>query len=235
MRVVSFYLPVGPLTRYIYSLTNCLGFDTTATALSNTIFHLLNNPLTYTRLCSEIRSTFSNDEEIKSGGLLTGCLYLRACIDESMRISPPVGTVLPREILPGGLIVSNHYFAAGIEIGVPIYALHHSERYFTNAEDYKPERWMAGEGTSDEEQALQKGAFSPFSFGPRGCAGKNMAYLELTTVIAKLIWRYDIRFSDRMDAALSARQKQKKRDDDSIDRVIAKSPGPFLEFKLRDV
>jgi cytochrome P450 len=149
-----------------------------------------------------------------------------------MRISPPVGTVLPREILPGGLIVSNHYFAAGIEIGVPIYALHHSERYFTNAEDYKPERWMAGEGTSEEEQALQKGAFSPFSFGPRGCAGKNMAYLELTTVIAKLIWRYDIRFSDRMDAALSARQKQKKRDDDSIDRVIAKSPGPFLEFKL---
>jgi cytochrome P450 len=152
-----------------------------------------------------------------------------------MRLSPPVGTVLPREILPGGLIVSNHYFAPGIEIGVPIYALHHSERYFTNAEDYKPERWMAGEGTSNEEQALQKAAFSPFSVGPRGCGGKNMAYLELTTVIAKLVWRYDFRFSDRMDAALSARQKQNKRDEDSIDRVIAKSPGPFVEFRLRDV
>jgi cytochrome P450 len=235
VRAVSFYSPVGPLTGYLYSLTNCLGFDTTATALSNTTFHLLNNPPAYTRLCSEIRSTFSNEEEIKSGKLLTGCLYLRACIDESMRLSPPVGTVLPREILPGGLIISNHYFAAGIEIGVPMYALHHSERYFANAEDYKPERWMAGEGMSDEEQALQKAAFSPFSVGPRGCAGKNMAYLELTTVIAKLVWRYNLRFSDRMDVALSARQKQNKRDDDSIDRVIAKSPGPFLEFRLRDL
>ncbi|KAH7354879.1 cytochrome P450 [Rhexocercosporidium sp. MPI-PUGE-AT-0058] len=217
------------------SLLLLAGFDTTATALSNTMFHLLNNPSTYTRLCSEIHSTFSNNEEIKSGKLLTSCLYLRACIDESMRLSPPVGTVLPREILPGGLIISNHYFAAGIEIGVPVYALHHSERYFTNAEDYKPERWMTAEGTSDEEQALQKAAFSPFSVGPRGCAGKNMAYLELTTVIAKLIWRYNLRFSDQMDAALSARQRQTKRDDDSIDRVIAKSPGPFLEFRLRDV
>jgi len=94
---------------------------------------------------------------------------------------------------------------------------------------------MAGEGMSDEEQALQKAAFSPFSVGPRGCAGKNMAYLELTTVVAKLVWRYNLRFSDRMDVALSARQKQNKRDDDSIDRVIAKSPGPFLEFRLRDV
>jgi cytochrome P450 len=152
-----------------------------------------------------------------------------------MRLHPPVGTMLPREILPGGLLISNHHFAAGIEIGVPIYALHHSERYFANAEDYKPERWMAGEGTSNEEQALQKASFSPFSVGPRGCAGKNMAYLELTTIIAKLLWRYDLRFSDQMDAALSTRQRQNKRDHESIDRVIAKSPGPFLQFKLRSV
>jgi hypothetical protein len=49
--------------RHIF-ITNCLGYDTTGTAPSNTIFHLLNNLPTYIRLCSEIRSTFSNDEEI---------------------------------------------------------------------------------------------------------------------------------------------------------------------------
>ena len=47
-----------------------------------------------------------------------------------MRLSPPVGALLPREILTDGLTVDDRRFPEGIKIGVPHYALHHNELYY---------------------------------------------------------------------------------------------------------
>ena len=32
----------------------------------------------------------------------------------------------------------------------------------------------------------------PWSLGPRGCIGRNLAWLELRTILTKLIWVYDL-------------------------------------------
>ena len=37
-----------------------------------------------------------------------------------------------------------------------------------------------------------KDAFAPFSMGPFGCIGKSLAYVELRTVTARLINRFDV-------------------------------------------
>lgn len=56
-----------------------------------------------------------------------------------MRLSPAVGALLPREILEGGLIVDGEYFPAGVDIGVPIYSVHHHEAYYPEPFEFKPE------------------------------------------------------------------------------------------------
>ena len=39
-------------------------------------------------------------------------------------------------------------------------------------------------------------AFIPFSYGPANCAGKNLATLEMRTVVSLLMRRFDMRFGD---------------------------------------
>ena len=44
-------------------------------------------------------------------------------------------------------------------------------------------------------------AFTPFSMGPRGCAGKAMAYMEMGLTLAKTLWYLDFempRDSDKL-------------------------------------
>lgn len=168
------------------------GSDTTSTTLTSTIFYLLHNPATLSRLQKEIRGAFDSVEEIRSGPTLNECKYLRACIDEALRMSPPVGAILPRLTLAGGIDILDQHIPAGVGVGCPIYAMHHHRDFVPEAFEYKPERWIHGECNEAENQQLLS-VFNPFSIGSRGCIGKPMAYMELSLAVARLLWKFDIR------------------------------------------
>lgn len=71
------------------------GSETTATLLSGATFYLLTNPSSYKKLVSEIRTTFSSNEDITITSTAR-LQYLQACLEESLRLYPPVATGLPR-------------------------------------------------------------------------------------------------------------------------------------------
>ncbi|KAI0453471.1 cytochrome P450 [Xylaria acuta] len=173
------------------------GSDTTATALSATFFYLSRNPKRYEKLCNEIRTAFASGRDIKTGPQLAGCRYLRACLDEGMRMSPPVPGALWRMQDPGDeqpLVIDGHVVPKGTLMGVSIYAIHHNEEYFPDSFAFKPERWLAAGTSSSEEEAAAKrmhDAFAAFSTGSRSCAGKPLAYMESSLVLAKTLWYFD--------------------------------------------
>ncbi|KAJ5789848.1 benzoate 4-monooxygenase cytochrome P450 [Penicillium psychrosexuale] len=70
------------------------GSDTTATTLAATLFYISREPSVYERVTREVRSCFASAEEIHAGTQLNSCRYLRACIDEALRLSPPTGSAL---------------------------------------------------------------------------------------------------------------------------------------------
>ena len=78
------------------------GSNTTSTALSSFFFYLMRHSRVYARLISEIRTTFSSPSDIRQGPKLSSCAYLKACLDESMRLTPAIPSKLARRILPGG-------------------------------------------------------------------------------------------------------------------------------------
>ncbi|CAG8114481.1 unnamed protein product [Penicillium salamii] len=43
---------------------------------------------------------------------------------------------------------------------------------------------------------LAKAAFCPFSIGPRACVAKNLAWVELSLIIARTAFRYDMRLPE---------------------------------------
>ncbi|CEJ57899.1 hypothetical protein PMG11_06576 [Penicillium brasilianum] len=179
------------------------GSDTTATSLCATIFYLTRYPDAYAKVVSEIRSAFRSSEDVRLGPALNSCEYLRACINEAMRMSPPVGSALWRMVLPGGLSIGDKYIPEGCELGTGIYSIHHSDKYYRDPFVFRPERWLANGSTStslsSEEAALEleqvRAAFNPFSLGMRGCIGKSLAMNELMLALASLFVRCDVQTS----------------------------------------
>ncbi|KAI0395145.1 cytochrome P450 [Xylariaceae sp. FL0594] len=166
------------------------GSDTTATAMSATFFYLSRYPECYAKLRSEIRSTFASGKDITSGPQLASCQYLRACIDEAMRLSPPLPGTLwrrqdPNDTAAGPLIIDGHFIPPGTLFGISAYAIHHNPKYFPDTFIFRPERWL-GEQTSSSSDA-----FAVFSVGSRSCGGKALAYMESSLVIAKTLWYFD--------------------------------------------
>ncbi|KAJ3519244.1 hypothetical protein NM208_g14199 [Fusarium decemcellulare] len=167
------------------------GSETTATALSGLTFHLTLNKRAYMRLVEEIRSAFASESDINmdSTAPLT---YLGACLEETLRIYPPVGETPPR-ISPGDF-VGDHYIPKGTIVSIYQWATHHSSRNFLDPELFAPERFLPATHPLHEARYASdnKAAFKPFSVGPRDCIGKNLAYAELRMVVSRLLWTFDL-------------------------------------------
>ncbi|TGJ85499.1 hypothetical protein E0Z10_g3255 [Xylaria hypoxylon] len=210
-----------------------IGGDTTPTGISALFFYLARNPRCYRRLVEEIRTTFGTAAEIRNGPSLSGCSYLRACFDEALRMSPPIlGTLWRQQVANSGLdseplVIDGHIIPPGTQIGVNTYSLHHNEHYFPRPFTYLPERWLPD---CPEYQTTNRNAFAAFSVGPRGCAGKAMAYLEASLVIAKTLWYYDFEeaASDTMES--NRLENDEKNEYQLNDIVVSTHDGPWLKF-----
>ena len=220
------------------------GSDNTATAITATLFYLAHNSHTLEKSQAEVRSTFQNLEAIRAGEELSSCKYLRACIDESMRMSPPAPSIMPREVLSGGIEVDGHHIPQGIEIGTPIYAIHHEATYFPEPFSFQPERWIAEPEASDntkeasrERIALARSAFHPFSRGARDCVGKQMAYREMMIVLARILWAFEMELapgSSLGEGKFGAGYgRERKGEYQLVDLFAAAGSGPELCFKQR--
>ncbi|KAJ0386980.1 hypothetical protein COL922a_003131 [Colletotrichum nupharicola] len=197
-----------------------------------TLFYLSGNARAYARLCHEIRSTFDSVEDIRIGAKLSSCNYLRACIDEALRMSPPVGGALWREVRPGGMTIGSLSLPAGIDVGTGIYSLHHHDDYFDSPFEYKPERWVVGEDGSTKESELARTAFYPFSSGPRSCVGKGFAYHEITLTLAHILYRFDFTRSTKDQKSFGG-STGNVNEFQMWDHVTSAKVGPWLRFQSR--
>ncbi|KAI4861351.1 cytochrome P450 [Hypoxylon rubiginosum] len=230
----------------LYVSSIIAGSDTTSTAMASTLFYLVRNQAALQKASEEVREKFGNVEEICQGQALNSCTYLRACIDEAMRMSPSVGGILPREVLNGGITVDGEFIPAGMVVGTPHYTIHHNSAYYPRPFSYLPERWIAGSRksfgyggsvTAEDDVVLAQSAFCPFSVGPRGCIGKGLAYLEMMTTLARVVYVYDLRKSTGFDPAEGNPDlewgRQRVDEFQLIDQFTSLKDGPMVEFRKR--
>lgn len=222
------------------------GSDTTSTAMAATLFYLVRNPAALAKVTDEIREKFSSLEDIQLGPVLNSCHYLRACIDEAMRLSPSVGGLLPREVLAGGMTIDGEMVPEGTIVGTPHYTIHHNANYYPEPFAYKPERWIASPGSEKEagvreqEVALAQSAFCPFSIGPRGCIGKGLAYVEMSITLARVLYMYDLRravgVEDPGEGKPGAEMgREKPSEFQLVDTFTSLKNGCMVEFRRRDL
>lgn len=85
------------------------GSETTATLLSGATFLLLKNPSVLAKAVEEVRNTLVNASDITFDSVKAQLPYLNACIEESLRLYPPVPSVLPRRTGPDGDVIDGHF------------------------------------------------------------------------------------------------------------------------------
>jgi len=219
------------------------GTDTSSVSLCANFFYITHNPRVYQRLTKEIRGTFASLDEIKSGPKLLSCRYLRACVDESLRMAPPVPAELPREVLPGGLIIDGDYIPQGVTVGTSGWSLMHYDEAFGDPWVYRPERWIVDEatGVTPEDFTLAQSAFYPFSIGVGNCVGQKLAMTEMLLAIAKTFYRLDVKAPVPPDDLLGAGSeklgwgRRSKKFFVIDDAYIGAKDGPMVQFKRRKV
>lgn len=158
---------------------------TIAATLTWCVYHLSRHPTVRNRLEQEV------DEVL--GGRLPGfgdfpkLAYVRAVVDEALRITPPVfylGRVALHDLVIGGYRIRKDTIVQ-LSTRTPMY----DEQYFREPERFMPERWL--ETPRPEFPRL---AYAPFGTGIRFCSGFRFALLELVLSLSVLgqRWRLDV-------------------------------------------
>lgn len=146
------------------------GSGTSAGGMSGLTYLLLRNPEKLQKLKAEIRGLFKSRTDMTMQSV-TSCKYLRACLNEGMRLYPPTPGSLPRFVPGKGAMIENRWVPGGYAVGVNQLAAGHSEHNFRRAREFHPERWLdepGSEFTDDDRSAVQ-----PFSYGQRSCIGRS--------------------------------------------------------------
>ncbi|KAI6216510.1 hypothetical protein M3Y95_01272500 [Aphelenchoides besseyi] len=148
------------------------GHDTTAHAISWTIWCLATNPSAQDRLYVEL-SENTNLRESK---------YLDAVIKESMRLYPPVPFV--ERQLKAEMQIGKHRLPRGSNVVIPQLLLHHNEKIFNDHWSFDPNRFL-------NDRVYPPTSYLPFSAGLRNCIGQRFAMIEVRCVLAHLIRNFE--------------------------------------------
>jgi len=178
------------------------GKDTTAGALAWFLYMACKHPEVQEKVREEAaRATGASEtataEEFAQSltdEALNKMHYLHAALTETLRLYPSVPLdnkqCLGDDVLPDGSSVSKGdiVFYAPYAMGRMKYL------WGAGAEDFRPERWLGGDG--GEFQAQSPFKFTAFQAGPRICLGKEFAYRQMKIFAAVLLRSLAFRLRD---------------------------------------
>ncbi|KAI8653830.1 hypothetical protein LRP88_00428 [Fusarium phalaenopsidis] len=162
------------------------GSDTTAVALTNTLFFLTKYPMCYRKLQAAVQAQFPEGVKDWTYEKAKSIPYLEHVIHETLRLKPSAPGGLSRLTPPQGLQIDEVFIPDDTIVSVPTYTIQRDERYWENALEFRPERW--------ENVNPEKVAWIPFSRGQYSCPGKNLAFMELRMVLSRIALEYNLAF-----------------------------------------
>ncbi|KAM5158231.1 1,25-dihydroxyvitamin D(3) 24-hydroxylase, mitochondrial-like [Mantella aurantiaca] len=159
------------------------GVETTANSLLWLIYNLSRHSDVQEKVLNEIQTVLPPGQS-PSAGHLQNMPYLKACIKESMRLTPTVPftsrTIIEDTDIGGYLI------PGGVTAMINFHAMTWNEDYFPNAREYKPERWLKPRTLANPF------ASTPFGVGKRMCVGRRLAELQLQLALCSIIRNFHI-------------------------------------------
>ena len=157
------------------------GHETSAGTLNWVWYELARHPQVQDRVLEEIATL----PDAAGPAEVLALRYTRQVLDECLRLYPPVWMFSRKAI--AGDIVMNLQVEAATNVFVSPYLMHRNPRYWAAPESFDPSRFDAPPAVS--------ASFIPFSAGSRRCIGEHFSYLEMLTLLAAALPRFQLRLS----------------------------------------
>ena len=207
------------------------GSDAVRLTIAAVLFYLLKNPATLEKLSGEIRASVTSTAEI-SDAVLSNLKFLRACVDETLRLTPPKAASIPREVGKGGITIDGVHVPEGMSVGVSLYSLHRDPEIYPEPYAFRPERWL-----KMEDDYRMRAALGPLLRGPRMCPGGTIAYFAVQLALFHLLHRNDVKLapggkSGGGDQSLP-RLRQRHDEYQMNDWIIGFADGPVIQLRER--
>lgn len=154
------------------------GHETTAKALTWTLYLLARAPEWQDRLRAEIESV-THGKPITAGDIAKLPLTQRV-LKESMRLYPPVPAMT--RVNSEATEIGGIEFPAPALIVIPVYVTHRHRKLWDDPDRFDPDRFLP-----EREAQHHRLQFIPFGVGPRVCIGGAFAMMEAAAVLATLL------------------------------------------------
>jgi len=169
------------------------GHETTANALTWTLYLLSQHPEIESRLHEEIDSLIGSRQPKFSD--VAELRFTEMVLYESMRLYPPawaIGRLAKVDCDIGGYLVPQKSVVV-----VSQYVMHRDERYYENPLEFDPQRWIP-----ELRETRPPFAYFPFGGGPRRCIGEGFAWMEGILLLATLAQTWQFRLAPHHRVAL---------------------------------
>ncbi|KAK6145301.1 hypothetical protein DH2020_022121 [Rehmannia glutinosa] len=174
------------------------GRDTSSVALSWFFWLVMNTTRVEEKIIREISAVLQETrgkdtqkwiEEPLTFDEADRLIYLKAALAETLRLYPSVPEdfkyVVSDDVLPDGTALPS-----GSTVTYSIYSVGRMKSIWgEDCLEFKPERWLSAGG--DRFEPPKDGyKFVAFNGGPRTCLGKDLAYLQMKSVVSAVLLRY---------------------------------------------
>lgn len=156
------------------------GHETTAHALTWMWYLLCKHPEVEARVVAELDEVLAGRDPTVAD--LDRLPYLEQVVKESMRLLPSVWSFVREPT--SDVQLGEYRVPAGTCLFISSYLVHRDARWYPDPLRFDPERF-----TRENERKIPRGAYLPFSMGPRVCLGKQFAMMEARLVLATLLQR----------------------------------------------
>ncbi len=183
------------------------GYETASNALTFTLYLLAKHPEIQEKLRAEVCKVAAKSKQTNANNAnychfdANRCELLDRVWYESLRLYPPVVTFLTRELDDNfesdGVVLTKSGVKVTKEmtVQVPIWTLHHDEKYWKDPLTFNPLRVdlpIPGSGQTNY-------AFLPFGAGSRSCIGAKLADSEARAVLSAIVSSYRVELASIVD------------------------------------
>ncbi|UYV80962.1 TBXAS1, partial [Cordylochernes scorpioides] len=158
-------------------------YDTTAVTLKFALHTLAHHQDVQDKVREEVRKV-QGDKDIFDPDDVGKLTYMEQVLSEVLRLYPPSPMAVQR-LASKDYEVNGKKIPKSIPFIVALDALHRSEKYWDNPEEFDPERF------SPEQKAnIPAFVYQPFGAGPRMCIGMRMANMVDKALLALILSKF---------------------------------------------
>jgi len=161
------------------------GFETSSTTMTFVLYEIAKNSDIQENLRQEIKRVLSQFDNKLTYEAMLEMKYLQMVIDETLRMYPPVDSLIRLASNDYQIPGSNLTIEKDTLIFIPVYGIHYNADIYPQPARFDPERF-------NEEQKKERHpmAHLPFGEGPRNCIGLRFGLMQTKIGLINLLTNF---------------------------------------------